>query len=664
MFRAVQANNPPRSSTPIQVSDEATTLPFHPSNLGFTVDQYRQGARRAYEAGNIKATKELIERGRALEAFEKSYQGGPVRIDMGGGQYEQFPSLSAAAEHVSGLRPDQPKRFSLYENLVGRGAVDTPGERFGAAINDAGRALSAGLTRGVSNLVDLPMMAGDAVADGAASIAGRFGASEEVQDRIGSTITGINKHFNPLAPGRGDLRLRETLGRMTGGATEYKGSNPVSRIAGNVGEFLPGGALAKAPLSLGVLPGVASEVAGMATEGKTVPDAVPIVGGRDAEPIARATAAIASPLAANALRSVVTPNPTDPARVSASEALRREGMDVTAGQKTGNQALKYREALSPRATQVVADQNQQFTRAILKRIGADADRATPQVMEQAKQSIGRMFDEATAGVRMTPTNQHVRAARDALTAYSDVTARTNVAPIIRNITEKITMASRTKSPVSGEQYKAWRSQLSKLSTSSDSQLANASKDMLGILDDAMNRSVAATGQASKMRLYADARKQWQDYLAIETAVSRSGEDVAAGIISPQLLRNAVVQQGRRSYVLGQRDLGELARAGTMVTGQLPQTGAFPRTFDTSALTSYGLGSGGAAYALSQGDPALGAAFGLAGYSLPAARNAFVGSRMGQAYLGNQLATQPMPMSSGLLPFGMAVSGNEQGANGE
>ena len=40
-----------------------------------------------------------------------------------------------------------------------------------------------------------------------------------------------------------------------------------------------------------------------------------------------------------------------------------------------------------------------------------------------------------------------------------------------------------------------------------------------------------------MRLNADARKQWQEYLAIETAVLRSVEDVAVGIISTSTCRN-------------------------------------------------------------------------------------------------------------------------------
>ena len=59
-----------------------------------------------------------------------------------------------------------------------------------------------------------------------------------------------------------------------------------------------------------------------------------------------------------------------------------------------------------------------------------------------------------------------------------------------------------------------------------------------------------------------------------------------------------------------------------------------------------------------------APFCLLGCSRPAARNAFARSNVGQAYQGNQVAMQSLPMSSGLLLFAMGVSGHEQGASGK
>ncbi|MFA3915961.1 hypothetical protein [Ruegeria hyattellae] len=572
-------------------------------------------------------------------------------VQLPDGTIGRFPDHMGDEEILQALReqfpPTQPQRSfgqTVYENVIGSAEVDTPGERFGAAVNDAGQAFIAGASRGVTGLLDMVPNVFNAANDAAATGLEAMGADEGLAQGLRAAFPVQSNNASQLASD------------ATGGATEYRGDSRASRIASTVGEFMPLAMAGGAPVSLGVIPGVASELSGEAAQGQTIPGNIPLVGGMDTEPFARVGAAVAAPSALNAARRAITPNPADPTRVAATEKLRAEGVDVTAGQKTGREALKYREALSPRTNQMVADQNQQFTRAALKRIGADADRATPQIMRDAKERIGKTFAEVTSDIELLPNDRISQAARDVVRTYGENTAKTNIAPVIRNIAAELEpVQNGLYQAMKGTQYKNYRSQLSKLTTSTDSQLAEAAKDLIGVLDDAMTNSLLATGNTQAMRTLADARSQWQDFLAIETAVSRAGEDAAAGILSPQTLRNAIAGQSRRSYTQGERELGELARAGATVTGKLPQTGAFPRAgLGAAGEAVLGPGAGAMTYALTR-DPILSATAGIGMGALPAARNAMAASRTGQAYLGNQLIQGSTPVEQSLIPLFSGVA---------
>lgn len=572
-------------------------------------------------------------------------------VQLPDGRIARFPDSMSQDEILAVLRekfPAQEKRSlgqTIYENVIGSGEIDTPGERLGAAIGDTVNSFGRGVVRGAAGLADLPstlMGAGFNVAGNAAEA---MGANPVFADAM----------RNP-APLLTDPKATNLARTVTGGKIDDRGDTRAERIAGNIGEFMPAAVAGGAPVSLGVVPGVLSELAGEATEGVKVPESVPLIGGADVEPVARFGAAVAGPSAANVARRVVTPNPADPARIEAAQKLKREGVNVTAGQKTGNEMLKYREALAGRTTQMVADQNQQFTRAALKRIGVNADRATPMVMKKANDDIGEMFETLGQRTWIAPGEDAISAARQVNQTYKKTTARSNISPIVRNITKKLNESFTSGTPITGTQYTNWRSQLSKLTTGADAQLATASRGMIDVLDDAMNRTLAAARQTDDLRLFAKARKQWQDYLAIETALSRAGEDIGAGILNPQVMRNAVAAQGKRPYVLGKRDLGELARQGATVTGKLPQTGAFPRAYDINTGSAFGTGAGALAYAATK-DPWIAGSVGLASAALPGFRNAAAASPAGQAYLGNQLLTGRTPLKDSLFPLLSAASNN-------
>ena len=141
-------------------------------------------------------------------------------------------------------QPEQGLMDMLYENVVGRGAVDTPGERAGELV----RGLGAGAMRGAAELVGLP---GSAM-QGMDYLARRAGLIPE-------------EYRSPVAEAMSGAGLRRGLEQVTGGASEYVAPGTAGEFAGTVGEFVGGGAGGRlAPLVAG---GLASEAAGQMTEG-------------------------------------------------------------------------------------------------------------------------------------------------------------------------------------------------------------------------------------------------------------------------------------------------------------------------------------------------------------------------------------------------------------
>lgn len=180
----------------------------------------------------------------------------------------------AAQMGIAGQSAESEGGFRLggfYENIVGEGVVDTPGEILG----DVTGTTIAGALRGVKGLLETPEMLGRAVRRGYQAVTG----SEE-RTPVFDTATG-----RALDAGY------EGLSSAVGADPEWinrRGETTAAQYAGTVGEFLPaaigGGAGA---LKTAVTAGLGSEALGQATEGTAF------------EPAARLIGAFAAPTVAN-----------------------------------------------------------------------------------------------------------------------------------------------------------------------------------------------------------------------------------------------------------------------------------------------------------------------------------------------------------------------------
>lgn len=163
--------------------------------------------------------------------------------------------------------------------------------RAGETAGDMLKAGAAGVSRGVTGLLDLPGM----VMGGAGNLAASgLEAAGVVSPGV---AVGMRESFGMMPMGTGNLS-RQAAADATGGATEFRGDTTAGQYAGTVGEFLPGsvlggGGLVRNAMTYGVVPGLASEAAGQATEGTPL------------EPWAR----VLAPMAAGAVASRLTRQP-------------------------------------------------------------------------------------------------------------------------------------------------------------------------------------------------------------------------------------------------------------------------------------------------------------------------------------------------------------------
>lgn len=546
-------------------------------------------------------------------------------------------AVNAAIEAAkAGTLKLSPERAAQQAEIDAKGAeiMQRPG-----VMSDVLKSAGAGLARGAAGIADAPYSLMSGYADLVTGGLQKMGMSPEFAGNMRSGMVSAL----PGASGLGATPVRNVASAVTGGATDYKGQTTPGQYAGTIGEFLPGammggggvGKTALNALQYGVLPGAASEAAGQITEGSA------------AEPYARVAAALLAPMGAGlankGVRAAISPyGGADPARLAMADDLAAAGVPLTAGQRTGAEGLRRIEGSTGAGQAMMGQQADDFTRAALRAVGEDATRATPDVMQRTATRIGGMFDDATRGVDVTPDAGAVTAMASAVDTYKRLAPAATTVPLIREINAEFVKAFRTGRSIPAATVTTWRSQLSGLTTSADRATRDAARAAMDAVDGALNSALSAAGRTDDIALLDTARKQWRDYLALQTAVTRAGEDAALGIVSPARLSSAVTGQGRAAMATGRRgEMGDLARAGVGAMSPLPtvQAGGVRNIPQLGTLIGGGLG---ATAGTAMGSPTLGA---IAGMVAPDIAKALMMTRPGQAYLGNQMVKPGGPVIS-------------------
>jgi len=346
-------------------------------------------------------------------------------------------------------------------------------------------------------------------------------------------------------------------------------------------------------------------------------------------------------------RKLITPNPTTPERSAIVKALKNEGIDLTAGQATGNKSLQYMESElgADSATAFMDKQGEQFTNAALDRIGVTAPRATPEVLDKAYRSIGSEFDRLAANSTVPVDGQFTYDLQNTLDNYNNLLER-NAAPAVKKYIDEI-FDHAAKSPagqpvLTGEQYQSLRSRLgADMRRTTSPELAHALGDIQSALDDSVERFLTVASP-DDIPAWRDVRNQYRNFLVIENAAAGAGENAAQGLLSPAKIRSAIIQQSKRGYVRGMGDFADLARNATATMSPLPNSGTAPRNA-ARALFSAGPTIAGSVIGgtLGGGDALMSIAGGLAGAAVPGQVGKALLSPLGRKYLANQ-ALMPGP----------------------
>jgi hypothetical protein len=514
---------------------------------------------------------------------------------------------------------------TIYENVVGSGAVDTPGERAGELIKGG----AAAITRGFADVAALP---GNMVQLG-------VGASNWARGKMGMDPINLNEQAIGGAVVNAVPTSEDTRGALsavTGGASDYVAPGTAGQYVSTAGEFAGGAGLMTGPGTMvryGALPGLSSEAAGQATEGTAM------------EPWARAIAPIATSIA-------LTPRPnaasgTDE-RAAAARRLQERGVNPYAGQVKDSEGLMRAEGtLAPTQRQL-----DQFTRAALNEAGytGPSMRATPGVLDRQQNTItARMNRIVDIDVPITPKfGQDVMKVAD---DYLGSTPGQTLPPKLRNVATEILDAATNPSgaPLSGSRLREWRTALGRYTTSGDEAIRDAAHELRNVIDEATTDALTAAGKTAEVAELAQLRTQYRNLLVIADATTRGGRGGASGVLTPERVSTSAKRVfTRQSYAMDRATgLAQLSRDAEMIIGAVPavKPGGVRDVVNTGMMAL-----GGATVGAQAGSPMMALGGAVAGAAAPTLGRELMRSGVMQSAVmqPQNLLAGPMSVVPGLL----------------
>jgi hypothetical protein len=503
-----------------------------------------------------------------------------------------------------------------------------PPPTWGDIGTDVAKSLGSGVVRGAEALAGLPGDASNLVGAGVQYAGRKLGLPDPPPippHEQGLLERAVQTTQLPTSQDIGSFR-EQNIGQLHTPETGY------GQASETLGEFAPGmlagpGGIVRRAVTQTVLPAAGSEAAGRLAEGTGY------------EPYARVAGAVLGAASPTAAARAVTPFPARAGRQAVADALANEGVNsLTAGQRTGNRGLQYFESEmgGGRTANLLERQGTEFTSAVLRRAGINADRATTQVMDQAFTRIGGDFDRLSAAAN-APFDPQVQ--NDLLGAVTDYHMRGGVAPVVEQEMNNIAHTAQLNGGhIPGDAYQTIRSRIGAHIRATDGPTQIALREIQESLDDAIERHMPA----AHMDEWRQARRQYRNLMVIERAATGAGEAAGEGIISPAKLRQAAVGQNRRAYVRGTDDFSDLAHAGQAGMTPLPQSGTAPRMAARAIGNSVSAIAGGLAGGhFGATEAGLGAiAGGMAGGMAQRGLGYLTMSRPAQAFLGNQAMRGP------------------------
>jgi hypothetical protein len=435
---------------------------------------------------------------------------------------------------------------------------------------DGRKSLASGAMRGAAETVDLGASITDRILNLPLEITQKLGLLELFRDAtgidMGSSDDIVIPQRDPEAP-----TVRSGLAEATGGFSEYQPLTTRGEFGRTVGQFAGGAAVLPigGPLRSivsSLVPALGSETAGQLTEGS------------EYENLARFAGALGFPtaqaLSTPVLRRMVkgpsdeiAANLTGSTRPQSVQTLNQAGVtDITAGQKIGSPNLMRLDG--GQDASLIA--KQQLTQSVLRQAGANADLASPEVLNATRTRIGKVFDMVDDAAGGVPTQAEANAMLSVLSKAEGDMSIGKIPPALEKIVLDFSEASLDGKAISSQNIRSVRAKLNKAMTKylSDTDMISyeLAFDIKNVLDDMVLRQIP---NALKPSLQ-NAQNQYRAYLTLERAINRSGGDSAAGLITPSALATATRRREGTSYVRGTgSEMGDIARASQEVLSPMP-----------------------------------------------------------------------------------------------
>jgi hypothetical protein len=283
-------------------------------------------------------------------------------------------------------------------------------------------------------------------------------------------------------------------------------------------------------------------------------------------------------------------------------------------------------------------QTEAFNRAVLSRAGVSGNVATPSVLAQQKETVGKQLGDI-AERNVLDFGQGL------VTKLADITdnATKHLPPEsakkVAGTVDQILSQVGPQNVMAGSNYQGWREPLRALAKKGD-ETAHFYGQIRSALDNAFKTQLpGAEGQA-----FRDLSRQYGNVKTIANAMGGAGAGTKLGNISPAQLESALTQSvGREGKALGRGDLNNLVSIGrNFVSDNIPNSGTAQRQLAQSLLTGGGgAGLGALGAGLSGQSPwegaALGAGIGAVGLTMPRLVQSLMQNPVGSAYLTRGLA---------------------------
>lgn len=504
--------------------------------------------------------------------------------------------------------PERTLGEEIYENVIGSGAVDTPGERLGELIRGGGAAVARGIA-------DVPALPVNLAQLGASGVEYALGMEEPSMVSRGLAALPDTREMLAAVP-------------VIGPESRYVAPGLLGKYVSTAGEFAGGaGALAgpRAMLRYGVIPGAASEAAGQATEGMA------------AEPYARVVAPIVASLLA-ARPGFLGGRPGafagDDESARMANVLREAGVDVTAGQAGGSQALMRMEGM----LQASDKQLQDFTAATMRQIGSPAKTALPENIAAAQKTIVKQMDDAVAGVDIIPSAAQAQAAAEVASDYVARVPAGQLTPRVRGIANEIKSLAANGRDVPLAKLKEWRSDIGNFTVSSDAATRNAAHQLRELIDDMTDQALTSAGRVDDIAALAKARESYRNFIGVRDAATRGAHE--SGVLSPAQLNQSMIRaQGRENYAIGRTTpMVDFTRSGAATLRSAPTVSPGGVRSISEALPA-ALGAAGAGATIAAGlGPLAAIAGGIGGALVPAVGQIGMRSAAVQAMLRDPKGT--------------------------